>query len=315
MMAVKKTYKDWSDFDIIAFLDAEFIEYATAGKNIGQGHIGLAECPFCGARGNHFGIRMSNNVGTCWVCGDGGGAPAIVQALTKLPWAEVFKILRHNLNEDRWIPESPEPGDSVLFPHGIVKYNKDADEYLWSREFDYEFIARKYKIKCTERAAYLEVDDHKWDFSRRIIIPIIMENTVVAYTGRSYVGRDPKYNNSPTEACIIPPASCIYNVDTVKDIAILVEGITDVWRMGDESASMQGIKFTDEQIHYIGKRNLSKVFVLFDPGAEREAKKLCKALGSVVPEVHNITLTGDADPGELTAPDAMHLKYELLGRI
>ena len=314
-MAVKKKYTDWSEFDIIAFLDDNYIDYQTAGKNIGQGHIGLENCPFCDAGGCHFGIRMSSNVGSCWVCGESGAAPKIVQAITNLAWGEVFKILRLNLNEDRWIPESPTPGDDVIFPSGITKVNRSAEEYLWSRDFDYEFIARKYKVKCTESNSYLEIEGHKWNFSRRVIIPIIMENMTVAYTGRSYIGKDPKYFNSPTEACIIPPASCIYNIDTVKEIGILVEGLTDVWRMGDESASMQGVKYTDEQIHYIGKKNLKKAFVLFDPGADEAAKKLCKALGSVVPEVHKITLNGDADPGELTAPEAMHLKYELLGRI
>jgi len=311
----KKPYKDWSAFDIIAFLDFNMIRYDTAGKNIGQGYIGLDRCPFCDVDGNHFGIRMESNVGTCWVCGEVASPPRLVQILTNLPWKEVYKILEENQNEDRWIPESPKPGDDVLFPEGITSLHNKAGNYLWSRGFDPEYIIRKYKVKATKRNCYLEIEKKSWNFSNRVIIPIIMEKQTVAYTGRSYVGEDPRYMNSPTEACIIPPASCIYNSDTLKNKAILVEGITDVWRMGDECAAMMGVKFTDEQIHYLGRKNLEEVFVLFDPGADKEAEKLCKALGSVVPYVRKITLNKDCDPGDLEASEAMQIKYELMGRI
>jgi len=315
LVSEMRKFKDWSDFDMILFLSEYDISYTETGKNIGAGWIGIETCPFCECTGNHFGLKLETNTGSCWVCGETGNAPKIVQALLNESWGEVYRIMNGFMDSDRVIPESPEHGDAVLFPDNIQNMCKAACDYLRGRRFNPEEMIKKYKIKSTAGNSYLKMEDKKWNFNYRVMIPIVMERTIVAYTGRSYVGADPKYMNSPTESCIIPPASCIYNIDSVKDKVILVEGITDVWRFGNETAAMMGVKFTKEQVEYLGSMRISEAYVMFDEGATDNARELAMALTSVIDKVKVITLNCPGDPGDMEYSDAMKIKYNLLGRV
>ena len=310
----KKTYKDWSSIDLIGILNLYDISYSDSGKNIGTGYFGIETCPFCEAPGNHFGVRTDSNVGTCFVCGETASAPRIVKEITQEPWKKVYDILKEFSDDDRYIPSTPSPGDDVIFPDGVDKLHRAAYGYLFDRRYAPWELIKQYKIQST-RSSYLEIGDSKWDFSNRIIIPISMERCLVAYTGRTFVDHDVRYMNSPTEACIVPPASCLYNIDTVKDKAIFVEGVTDVWRMGKETVGMMGVKFTKSQIAYIGSKNIKEAYIMFDIGAEEQAQKLAIALSSVIDKVQIITLETLGDPGDLPAEDALKIKYDLLGRV
>jgi len=311
----KKKYRDWSEFDMAAFLDEYNVEWSDVGKNIGTGYIGLEYCPFCEAPGCHFGIRMETNVGSCWVCGETAGAPTLVKEITQAPWNKVYEIMNNFMDSDRWIPATLDSGDIVMFPENISDLNPQAETYLRGRNFNPDLIKKTFKIRSTAGSSYLKIDDNKWNFNYRVIIPIIMERTVVAYTGRSYADQEPRYMNSPTPACLIPPASCLYNVDTLTDKGIFVEGPTDVWRLGTETVAMMGVNFTKEQIAYLGRKDIKRGFVLFDEKAEEKARELAMALSSVIPSLKVITLTSGGDPGKMTIANAMKLKYELLGRI
>lgn len=310
-----KKYKDWSNFDIIAFLEAHDVDYSDTGKNIGQGWIGLETCPFCEATGCHFGIRLETNVASCWVCGETASVPKLAQQITGMPWKDAYNEIGQFINDERWIPESPHPGKSVVFPEDMEELSRAAYGYIFDRGFATWEIQKKYKIKSTPGWSFLEIGEKKWCFNHRIIIPIIMEKKVVSYTARTYVDMDPRYMNAPTEAGIIPTASCIYNVDTVKDKAIIVEGPTDVWRMGDESIAMMGVKFTPAQVEYLGSKSIKEVFILFDEGASDRARELAMALSSVIKKVKVVTLTTGTDPGGLRSDEALKIKYDLLGGV
>lgn len=311
----KKSYKDWSSIDMMGILDLYDISYSSSGKNIGTGYFGIETCPFCEASGNHFGVRIDSNVGVCFVCGESGTPPKIIKEITQEPWKKVYELLNEFSDDDRWIPTSPSHGDEVIFPEDVQNLSRAAYGYLFDRRFTPWELIKKYRIKSTYHDSYLEIGDNRWDFSNRIIIPIYMERRLVAYTGRSYNDHDVRYMNSPTEACIVPPASCIYNIDTVKDKAIIVEGVTDVWRLGSECIAMMGIKTTKNQINYLGSKNLKEAYVLFDEGAEEQSRKLAVVLSSVINKVKVITLESSGDPGDLSDEDAMRLKFQLIGRV
>ena len=139
-----------------------------------------------------------------------------------------------------------------------------------------------------------------------------MFNELVSYTARDFTGkREPKYKHPFLEATIIPPSSCIYNIDTVKDKCIILEGGTDVWRMGDETISLQGIETTKEQVRYLSEAGIKKAVIMFDSGKDDKARKLGYALSSVIPEI-KIASLDSGDPGELSEEDAIKIKHELL---
>ncbi len=308
--ANKNSYK-FEGFDIFKFLDHYNIPYTEYGKNIGNSWFALEECPFCQGGGNHFGINIQSKGYSCFICGEKGAPPNLVKELLRVSYGEALGIIKEFFNGDLEF-DIKETGDKVIFPSGVIPLAKSGGDYLRSRNFDPIYIRDKYQVQQTSGHSILNHAGHKSDFKYRLILPIYMNRKLVSYTGRDYTGlTDIRYKHVFIEACIIPPSSCLYNMDTVKDKCIIVEGITDVWRMGDGVISLQGIKYTKEQIRYLVDKDLKKVVILFDSGKEDEARKLAKILSSLIPVVQVAHLP-EGDPGELSDIEAVKIKHQLL---
>jgi len=314
---LKKTKTDYSSFNIIGFLDEYGISYRTSGKNIANGWIGIETCPFCSGSGFHFGVKLSSNNGSCWICGDGGNAVSIIANVAEVSWKEAYQIL-HKFNSDvvDWIPESDKPGQQVILPDGIrEKLTKSAKQYLIGRKYNPDFLVQQYKIRCTDQYSTLYVEDREWDFSERILCPVYMNRQMQCYVARDYTGeKDPKYMNSPVVASIREPRSCIYNYDTLKGKIIIVEGITDVWRFGAKVGAFLGITFTPHQIRSLAEKDIEEATVLFDRGAEKRAKELAHSLASVIPVVR-VAFIEEDDPGVMEQDVALKVKYQLIGEV
>jgi DNA primase len=103
----------------------------------------------------------------------------------------------------------------------------------------------------------------------------------------------------------------LYNLDTVKSSMIIVEGIFDVWRIGDGAVASFGITYTLEQIILITLIKPSRVFIMFDsePQAQRNAEKLGSALSSLGMKTEVIT-PSHGDPCDLTDSEVLSLRKE-----
>jgi len=303
---VNKRYFKYEQFDIIKFLDHYEIDYAESGKNIGSSWIGLEECPFCNIGNNHFGINLLSKNYSCFGCGEKGTPYNLIKELLGIPFSEVGAIIKQFYNGDlEFIPK--ESGDKVIMPSNIMDLQKSGANYLRSRNFNPFHIRDKYKIKQTGNKSVLEHEGKKSFFQNRLL------RRLVSYTARDFTNKQtPKYQHVFVEACITPPSSCLYNIDSVKDKCIIVEGVTDVWRLGDGAISLQGIQSPKEQIRLIGEKNLKQATILFDAGKEKEATKLAKTLTAIVGDVRVAHLP-DGDPGDLSEEDAIKIKYQLIG--
>jgi hypothetical protein len=100
-------------------------------------------------------------------------------------------------------------------------------------------------------------------------------------------------------------------MDTVKDRCIVLEGPTDVWRMGDECVSIQGIEYTKKQVRYLVEMNLEKVVIMFDAGKEEKAEEFAEELYQFIPVV-KVAKMEFGDPGELSPSEAVKIKNQLL---
>lgn len=301
------------DIDIIKFLEDYDIPYSESGKNIGRGWIGIEECPFCEAPNNHFGIRLASNSGSCFVCGETGNAIRIIEVLARASRNEAYRIAAKYLDPTREITEVAKVGDRVKMPNHFDGLVPLAEKYLSDRGFVPSEITKKYNVVSTGPSSYLKIDSGKLDFSYRLLIPIVMSRKVVAYTGRSYVGKEPRYRHSPLEASVVPAGSALYGIDRVRDKAIIVEGPTDVWRVGDGSIAMMGVKYTREQVRWLHRKGLKEAYVMFDSGARENAVLLARALNTFIKKVMVVTLLSKKDPGDLSVEEAMKIKWELLG--
>jgi len=307
-----KIMSRYLDFDLLKFLDDHNIDYKESGKNIGRNWIGISECIFCSAGGYHLGIHKQSKSVSCFVCGESCTLPFFISDSLNISVYESNKIIKEYIDYDIDI-EVKETGNKTILPSNIGELNKKAVKYLKKRNFDPEYLKNIFKLKATGHHSTLSHNNQDSDFKFRIIIPIYMNRKLVAYTGRDYTEqRDPRYKHPFLEACIIPPSSAIYNLDNVNDKKIIiVEGPTDVWRMGDNTVSLQGVKYTKEQIRYLAQMELQKVVILFDNGAENQAIKLSNALSGVVPKI-SVAFLDKEDPANLSDIEALKLKHNLL---
>jgi len=106
--------------------------------------------------------------------------------------------------------------------------------------------------------------------------------------------------------------SLLYNIDNVRKSIVVVEGITDVWRIGMGSVAIMGMEFSKEQLALIAKVEVKNVFVMFDSGEveQKKANRLAMNLSGVVDHVEVIELP-EGDPGDLSESDVNHLREEL----
>jgi len=93
---------------------------------------------------------------------------------------------------------------------------------------------------------------------------------------------------------------------------MVVEGITDVWRLGDGCCATFGTKVRLAQVRLLAE--YSQVFFVYDGEAQAQAlaRKLCRALSGMGVQAENILLDG-GDPGDMEQDEAQKLKQELLG--
>ena len=134
-----------------------------------------------------------------------------------------------------------------------------------------------------------------------------MNKKLVNFTARDVTGlAEEKYKNCPNDDAVFHTKDCIYGYDlagkgTSKDVAVFVEGPTDVWRIGPGALGILGLKYTENQIKAIYRKELKRAYILFDneEKAQKIAKEFAKQLGGFIPEVFIIEPEGFSDPGSM----------------
>lgn len=303
-------------FNIEKFLESRGIYYRTEGKNISRNWIGI-DCIYCGGEGQHLGIHREHKTLSCFQCGKKTNLFSFIKDLEQCSNREVGLIIKEfsDYSQEIKIIERTY-NDKVVFPSRIEwKVTGKAAEFLEKRNFDKKHIEIKYNVGMTRKLSYLVAGGQRLSFDNRLIIPMTYKNKLISYTGRDYFDKkDPKYLNPVIEAVKVPTSSVVYNTHTVKNKqCVLVEGVTDVWRMGDGCISLQGITFTEFQLWLIMKLQLKRIVILFDEGARKNARKLADRLSLFIPDVQYTALK-HGDPAELEESEAKYIKYQLIKR-
>lgn len=298
-------------FDGISFLEEYGIPFSSHGKNISSSGdwVGL-DCPFCSDDSTHLGYNITNGVFVCWKC---GFHPQIevVKTFANVDWRKAKRIVEKfgGLERQRFTRINKEKDINVTFPVGTLpELGKRHISYLKKRNFDPDKIKATWDIRGTGPIG---------PYKNRIIAPIYQNNKLVSYVGRDITEKQSeRYKACNQENERIPHKNCLYGLDlAISKTVIVVEGISDVWRMGIGSICTFGTKVTKVQILLI-KQRFDKVFFLFDP--EEEAQKLAEKavldlclLGS---NAENIFIGGNKDPGELSDKEASYIIRDLLIR-
>lgn len=292
--------------DIKRILRNGGIPFSTEGKTATQGWINI-NCPFCGDRKLHGGFNLSKGYYHCWVCGF-HPMEKVLMNLFSVKYSEAKEIIKSNQTEtiQRKRIESSIQKSEFKMP-GSLPLNERHLSYLKDRGFDPDILQKKYQLKGT--------DHLNLSYNNRIIIPIIFQGETVSFTSRDITGlAEMRYKSCPSDMEIIPHKNLLYNLDNCREEYILiVEGIVDVWKMGDNSAATFGISFTSAQVNILNSR-YKKFFILFDaePEAQKQAERLADHLVNLDKEVVILNLEGWKDPGDLPIKEAQNIMGNLL---
>jgi hypothetical protein len=129
-------------------------------------------------------------------------------------------------------------------------------------------------------------------------------------TGKS----DRKYLACPTDREVKHHKHILYGrQECWKGTGIIVEGVTDVWRLGPTACAVYGIQYRQEQVLEIAKR-FKRVAIVFDAEsqAQAQARKLAVELRPALGTEPVVVNLGSADPGSMSQDDADHLVRELI---
>lgn len=265
------------------------------------------ECPFCGKGTGAYGlgINVTFKYGNCYKCGP------------KKLWS-IFSEILPNLNKrDLSTLISDIGGISSLEldkgrkagkyapPNGLGKLRYAHKAYLGDiRGLDWKELVRYWHIQGTAGNSELP-----W----RIFIPIEYEQKAVSWNTRSINPDNPmRYYAAPEERESISAKSLLYGEDYVGTTIMVHEGAFDVWSIGPGSTCTNGLGYTRSQLLRISK--YPKRYICFDnePGAQRRARKLCRALAPFPGETENIQI--DAKDVNDSSKSERKIIRKLIGR-
>ena len=151
------------------------------------------------------------------------------------------------------------------------------------------------------------------DYKHRIIAPIYFKGNMVSYQARIPIdGSDLPYKACKEENEIIHHKNILYGLDLAKALdVVLVEGITDAWRMGPGAVASFGIKMKMSQILLLAE-HFKFIHIMFDDERQaiREADKIGTTLSMLECEVDLCLIKGD--PGALSQKKADRYMKSLL---
>ena len=295
-------------FDVKAWLNDRGIRAYTSGKNCSPGWINI-RCPFCSDRSNHLGINLTSKKFKCWKCHRKGLITNVISTLDGVGFDTARKTLEEFvLPHGTHIPVKRVYDTKYSYPPGALDNLPTIHRnYLIDRGFNPDEIQEQYKVKaCWESGKY----------KFRLIIPVIMNHKIAGFTARdvtnlSYL----RYKQQPKEEAPVWPSHWVYNIDTVTDVAVVVEGPFDVWRMGPQFVSFMGVEATMAQAQAILKKGVKRAIIVYDPEEEAQeiAHQFAYMLGMFIEtERVELDLPEGKDPADLTPQEAAYLRNQIL---
>ena len=282
------------------FCEDNYIDFITEGKNVSARWIQIC-CPFCGDHSHHLGFHAEYSAFKCWRCGK-HTAKEVFTSISKIPFHEIRE--KYYGKEGRpSIRKSKEKASltKISLPKEFQDLSKPHKTYLTDRNFDWQKIKSLYNIMGTGPIG---------SWKNRIIMPVYHDGILATYTSRDITDKsDQRYKacSAINEAREIK--HCLYGYDMIPGKSVIVvEGPTDVWRLGPGSVATFGTEFKMAQVNLLKK--FKNVFILFDPGAEKNATKLADNIWPFT-DVEIVEIDED-DPGSMSQKDADDLMKELI---
>lgn len=301
---------EYSLFDVQAYLESRGIDYHSAGEdNVSRGWVNIT-CPFpeCDDHSWHCGVNLESKLFSCYLCGNKGPIPRLIRQIEGCSFAQANSVLESFQNPSNYPPNrelgrlSPRTPTKSLIPREAGPLQAIHRDYLINRNFDPERLETKYRLMGTGNLG-------RYKF--RIVIPVVLDGRVVSFTSRDVTGKArSKYKDQPPEESVVPVKRCLYNLDSVGDAVVVVEGPTDVWRIGDGCVATMTTQWNDDQVALLRGKGLKRAFVMFDSDARHKMKRLADRLSMFVPDVETIGMD-EGDPGDWSEERSREFRREI----
>ena len=285
-------------YDFAQLFRDNAVPHWTEGNNVSDGWVNT-NCVFCDDPSNHLGFSEETGACACWRCGNHSTSEAI-HILTGLDWQNIqTSYLTGGAAPYHKNDQSAAPPLFLSLPPGTHAMNQAHRKYLEDRLFDPDKLEREYDLQGTGMLG---------PYKFRIIIPIKLNGKLVSYQGRDYTGKAKlRYKTCKAEDEVVCHKHTLYDIDRAGNDIVVVEGVTDVWRLGKGAVATFGTGFTQEQILKLA--SFRRVFIMLDPDAAERADKLAKAVSGLGPDVEVVGI--GCDPGDLPQDEADYLMKDL----
>lgn len=280
------------------------ISFVTEGhKHSQEGWVNFP-CPFCtGNPGYHLGYNTEDDYFVCWRCGS-HSVLSVVKEIHNCSWKKAHTIIGQYAGASYIQSKTVQLADQTKLPTGTRDMSHRHREYLISRDFDPEKLEKIWELQGT---------GPNGGYKHRIIAPIYFKGQLVSYQGRDITGcHELKYKACSKYREVLEHKNTLYGIDLVKGNSIvIVEGITDTWRLGPGSVATFGIKFRGPQVAMM--RSFENRFILYDddPQAIYQADRLFHILSGFPGHTEVFDIEGD--PGDMSQNDADNFMREYIG--
>jgi hypothetical protein len=289
-------------FNVQQFLEDYNVEYITKGKNVATGFVNV-QCQYCDDPSQHGAFSLQGNVYLCWRCGKHDVAETLA-LLTGIDKREIYQLKKKYDDFIDIDQQQVEYHNTQITVPGS-KLTSQHRAYLASRRFDVEYLEHKYDLRGTLATGDL--------YAYRIIAPIYLNKRIVSYQGRDFTGKQQlRYATCKPENEIVHHKKILYNLDNAQQRkVIVVEGVYDVFRFGDDTIATMGTSYTREQVALICDK-YDQIYTMFDPekDAQSRAKQLLYDLAIAGKQAVNILLD-EGDPAEQNDDTVRAIKRDL----
>jgi DNA primase len=94
---------------------------------------------------------------------------------------------------------------------------------------------------------------------------------MVYFVSRAFMGGvEPVYRYPKKEECGVGKSAVVFNIDSVKDYAVVTEGVFDAIRVGDSGVAVLGTELSEEQLLKLSN-STNKCYILLDADAVDKA--------------------------------------------
>ena len=285
--------------DLKQFLDQHGVRYTeeSSHRHVREGWLGL-DCPWCGSEGKfHLGVHLGTLRSSCWRCGrhDLGEALSLV---ARMPIGKARRAIRDFSKHTRTVAETFQRPGKLLTPIGLQSLLEPHRKWLRSRELDPDSMERLWGLQGIGLSGRL---------SWRIWAPVYMNGEMVSWTTRTIGNGASRWLHARPDEEVFPIKSLLYGWDYVRGSIMVVEGPSDVWRIGPGAIALFGMVPTTSQIRMLC--SVPRRIICFDHEwrAQQAARRLAEQLRLFPGETLVVELKSP-DPGSTTDEEVIELR-------